>query len=319
MPTATPANVRKLDDFRGQRHETRQGGSVIIQEPGRTIIRDGGRLVIQRNESSDRFRLNARNVQTQRQGNNVATIIERPNGTRIVNLTDSNGRLLRRSRRDARGREVVLIDNTRHHGSVAGAVAIGAAATVAGLVILNMSPPIIRMPRDRYIVEAESADQDLIYDTLIAPPVEDIDRDYSLDEIRYNVLLRDRMPRIDIDTITFDFGSWEIPPDQARRLQVIADGIQRAIQQNPDEVFLIEGHTDAVGSDVDNLSLSDRRAESVARVLSEQFGIPPENLTTQGYGAQYLKIPTQEPERRNRRVTIRRITPLLNGPTAQNR
>ena len=36
--------------------------------------------------------------------------------------------------------------------------------------------------------------------------VEDIDRDYSLDEIRYNVLLRDRMPRIDIDTITFDFG-----------------------------------------------------------------------------------------------------------------
>jgi len=79
------------------------------------------------------------------------------------------------------------------------------------------------------------------------------------------------------------------------------------------EVFLIEGHTDAVGSDIDNLSLSDRRAESVALVLSQQFGVPPENLTTQGYGAHYLKIPTPAPERANRRVTVRRITPLLTG------
>jgi outer membrane protein OmpA-like peptidoglycan-associated protein len=316
-PTATPTNVRKLDDFRGLRKETRQGNSVIIQEPGRTIIRDGNRFVIQRNEASGRFGLNARNVLTERQGANTATIIERPNGTRIVNLTDTNGRLLRRSRRDASGREVVLIDNMRRGGVVAG-VAVGAAA-VAGLVILHMRPPAIHIPRERYIVEAEGADQRLIYETLMAPPVEILERDYSLDEIRYNVELRDRMPRIDIDTITFDFASWEVTPDQAQRLQFIADGLQQAIQENPGEVFLIEGHTDAVGSDIDNLSLSDRRAESVAQVLTEQFNIPPENLTTQGYGKQYLKIPTPEPERRNRRVTIRRITPLLNGPVAQNR
>ena len=70
---------------------------------------------------------------------------------------------------------------------------------------------------------------------------------------------------------------------------------------------------DAVGSDVDNLSLSDRRAESVALVLSQQFGVAPENLTTQGYGAHYLKVPRTGPERANRRVTVRRITPLLTG------
>ena len=163
------------------------------------------------------------------------------------------------------------------------------------------------------------AARELIYETLMAPPVETIERDYSLDEIRYNVELRDRMPRIDIDTIPFAFGSWEVTPDQAQHLQFIADGIAQAIQQNPDEVFLIEGHTDAIGPDDENLSLSDRRAESVAQILTAQFGIAPENLTTQGYGEQYLKIPTQDAERRNRRVTIRRITPLLNGPTAQNR
>jgi outer membrane protein OmpA-like peptidoglycan-associated protein len=76
-------------------------------------------------------------------------------------------------------------------------------------------------------------------------------------------------------------------------------------------MFLIEGHTDAVGSDIDNLSLSDRRAESVAVVLTEEFGIPPENLTTQGYGEQYLKEDTEEPSLINRRVAVRRITPLL--------
>ncbi len=76
---------------------------------------------------------------------------------------------------------------------------------------------------------------------------------------------------------------------------------------------MIEGHTDAVGSDVDNLSLSDRRAEAVANILTENFQIPPENLVTQGYGKQYLKVATDGPSRENRRVTIRRITPLLTG------
>ena len=78
-------------------------------------------------------------------------------------------------------------------------------------------------------------------------------------------------------------------------------------------MFLIEGHTDAVGTEEDNLSLSDRRAEAVAVALTEQFQIPPENLTTQGYGEQQLKVPVQGPEEQNRRVTVRRITPLLAG------
>src|SRR3981189_3947090 len=121
------------------------------------------------------------------------------------------------------------------------------------------------------------------------------------------------MPSIDLNSINFDTGSWEIPPDQGAKAQSIADGLNRAIQRNPREMFLIEGHTDAVGSDVDNLSLSDRRAESVALALSDRFQVPAENLSTQGYGKQYLKVPTDAPERQNRRVTARRTTPLLAG------
>jgi OOP family OmpA-OmpF porin len=71
-----------------------------------------------------------------------------------------------------------------------------------------------------------------------------------------------------------------------------------------------------VGSDVDNLSLSDRRAEAAATLLTQQFGVPAENLTSQGYGEQYPKEDTDGPSLINRRVTIRNITPLLNGGQA---
>ena len=117
--------------------------------------------------------------------------------------------------------------------------------------------------------------------------------------------------RVDLDAINFDFGSWDVGEDQYRKLERIADAMRRILDKSPDEVFLIEGHTDAVGSDIDNLSLSDRRAETVAVILTETFDIPPENLTTQGYGEQYLKVMTDGPSRINRRVSVRRITPLL--------
>jgi len=67
---------------------------------------------------------------------------------------------------------------------------------------------------------------------------------------------------------------------------------------------------------VDNLSLSDRRAQSAAELLTQQFQVPAENLVTQGYGEQNLKVQTDGPSRENRRVTARRITPLLNGGQA---
>ncbi len=140
-----------------------------------------------------------------------------------------------------------------------------------------------------------------------------LERAYALDEIRYNVNLRDRVRRVDLTAITFDSGSWELAPEQFPRLEAVANGIRQVLEQNPDAVFMIEGHTDAVGADVDNLSLSDRRAESVAVVLTEQFQIPPENLVTQGYGEQNLKVPVDGPSRENRRVAVRNISSLLAG------
>ncbi len=57
---------------------------------------------------------------------------------------------------------------------------------------------------------------------------------------------------------------------------------------------MIEGHTDAVGSDAANLQLSRERALAVKEALSTYYVIPPENLKTVGFGEKYLKIPTEE-------------------------
>jgi OmpA-OmpF porin, OOP family len=303
-PGAAPQGPRRLEDFRGQRQETDQGGRKVFTEPGRVIVVDpSGQSFIRHNEE-DRFRFGARDIQTQRVGAETRTIVIRPDGSQIINVVGGDGQLLRRIRRDREGREIIIIDNSYRDPRAVGGFYV------------DLPPPIIRIPFNRYIVEADIAAPDLIYETLEAPPVDRIERRYSLDEIRYSPTVRQLMPSIDLNTINFETGSWDIPADQAVRLQVIAEGLNRAIARNPREVFLIEGHTDAVGNPVDNLSLSDRRAEAAAELLTQQFGVPAENLTSQGYGAQFLKEQTDGPSRINRRVTIRRITPLLNGGTA---
>jgi OmpA-OmpF porin, OOP family len=173
-------------------------------------------------------------------------------------------------------------------------------------------PPRIVLPPERIYVDLDRAPPARIYETLVAPPFERFEGRYTIGQVRYNASLRMLMPRIDLD-INFDTGSWSLTPDQVDKLSVIADAIKRAIDRNPREVFLIEGHTDATGTPEDNLSLSDRRAESVAVALTQQFGVPPENMVTQGYGQEELKVATMAAERANRRVAVRRVTPLLDG------
>jgi outer membrane protein OmpA-like peptidoglycan-associated protein len=174
------------------------------------------------------------------------------------------------------------------------------------------------VPLSDYIIDTRSDPNRDYYEFLSEPPVEPVERVYSLDEVKYSARIRDKVRRIDLDTITFATGSADIPMTQARTLRKVADAISQVLEKDPSETFLIEGHTDAVGSDQSNLLLSDQRAESVANVLSDVYGIAPENLATQGYGEQYLKVNTSAPEQENRRVTIRRVTALVR-PVAANK
>ncbi|HEX5959051.1 MAG TPA: OmpA family protein, partial [Hyphomicrobiaceae bacterium] len=296
------------DIRKGRQEKIEDGGRrKVIQEPGnRIIIKESNRIVVRQDEA-ERFRRRPGAKSERRPDGNVETFYVRPDGVRIVTVVDAHGRLLRRYRRDRDGHEHNLIDNRRFYRNVAIGVGLG----VLGMVALNLRPPHVTIPREQYIVDYDRASDDDLYEALEAEPIEALERAYSLDEIRDNYELRARMRRIDLDAITFDTGAWEVSPDQYDKLERIARAILRMLRDNDEAVFLIEGHTDAVGSEEDNASLSSRRAEAVAQVLSDAFDVPPENLVTQGYGEQYLKIDTQEAEPRNRRVTLRNITRLM--------
>ena len=176
---------------------------------------------------------------------------------------------------------------------------------------------IIRIPRGTYEergdIAAAEADDDLLERQLVAPPTRRIDRRYSRSEFRRNPGLRDYMPAIEVDTIRFGFNEAFVREEEIPQLERIGEIIERIVASNPDEVFLIEGHTDAVGSDSYNQALSEKRADAVREAMLQYFNIAPQNIETIGYGEDFLKIETGEAEQENRRVTIRRITPLLTG------
>ncbi len=285
-----------VDELR--RTEIRGDRTITIDGGTRTLRRDGDRIVI-RGYDFDRLRHGRDgrgDTRVERLPNgHTRTVVFYPDGTQIVTVTGTRGEIVHRYRRDRGGREIVLIREVRR----------------PPVAQLNLGPLRLTIPREQYIVDARHASRQDIRAALIAPPVEPVERVYTLEEVRQFDRIRDKMRRIDVTSITFETDSALIEPSQARALEELASVIADMIQRNPSEVFLIEGHTDLVGDDVHNLALSDRRAEAVAVALTDYFNVPPENLVTQGYGEQYPKIPTEISERENRRVAVRRITPLV--------
>jgi outer membrane protein OmpA-like peptidoglycan-associated protein len=308
-PKARPPGtvLKRFQDVKKFRVERIEAGGKrkVIEEPGkRFIVKEHGRIVV-RHDETERFQRRPGARVDRRPDGTVETIYIRKDGVRIVSVVDSHGRLLRRYRRDPDGRERNLIDSRGYYRR------LGVGAGVLGIIALQLPPLQLTIPREKYIVDYEGASDDDLDEALEAPPIEDLDRAYSLEEIRDSYDLRARVRSIDIDTIHFDSGAWEVTPDQHGRLARIARAILRVLERNEEAVFMIAGHTDAVGSAEDNASLSDRRALAVAEVLTEQFDVPPENLVTQGYGEQHLKIDTEGSEPRNRRVSILNITALM--------
>ena len=123
--------------------------------------------------------------------------------------------------------------------------------------------------------------------------------------------LRRMAPSIDIQSINFAFGSAEVPYSQYGKVENIANALDRILRRDPGARVLIEGHTDAVGSFASNQALSERRAASLKQTLVRQFGIPRYALETVGYGEEFLLVPTQNENWRNRRVTLRRYDAFI--------
>ncbi|MDK1373139.1 MULTISPECIES: OmpA family protein [unclassified Sinorhizobium] len=281
---------------------------VVEEVEDRVILGVGDRIFVR---GDDRPRLRRDSEETfydQLPRDRVRETIVRPGGYRIVTIYNRYGDIVQRSRIDSDGNEYLMVyapeyDEDDNRPAI---VDVG----------YDLPPMRLTIPVEDYIVDyADDPDRDY-YEFLSEPPVEQVERVYTIDEVRNSARLRDKVRRIDLDTIHFETGSAEVSMSQAKTLRGVADAMSKVLKKDPGETFFIEGHTDAVGSDRDNLVLSDQRAESVAVLLTEVYGVPAENLVTQGYGERFLKVRTPDAEEENRRVTIRRVTPLVR-PVAQ--
>ena len=223
----------------------------VVERRGTRIIIDlgGGNLVVRPMlpDEGGRLLYRAEDVEVQNlRGGRTRTIVTRDNGVQIITVRNEYGDIVTRVRRSPNGREVVLIDN-RFPEDYAG-----------GPVFIDLPPPVVSIPQDQYIVDLGVASPEDIRGALLAPPVQELERAYTLEEVLQNQEVRAYSPRIDLDTITFEFGSSTIGNDQMDALLSLGEAMEEVIRENPAEVYLIEGHTDAVGSDNDNLILSDQ-------------------------------------------------------------
>lgn len=285
-----------------QGNQGNRGNNVDITQ---TILQIGSELIVRSvGQDTDRF-YNAQEDEIfyeNLSNGRTRETITRPDGTQIITVRNRNGDVLRRSRVDPAGREYVLAYfDDRYDEDL-----------VEWRDPAEDLPPLrLNISVQDYVLDASGADEEEVETFFRQPPVEQVARLYSIDEVKRSARVRDSVRKLEVGGLTFDTGAATIGRDQVAALSNVANGMLALLEQNPSETFLIEGHTDAVGDDVSNLQLSDLRAATVARILSDFYDVPPENLATQGYGERYLKIRTELGERENRRVTIRRITPLV--------
>jgi len=116
--------------------------------------------------------------------------------------------------------------------------------------------------------------------------------------------LQDKQP-VDIYGIYFDFNSAAIKPESEAVLKQISD----VMHKNPDWKLSVSGHTDNIGNNEANMTLSKARAAAVKDALVKEYHIAPDRLVTDGFGASQPIDDNKKPEgrARNRRVVLQRL------------
>jgi outer membrane protein OmpA-like peptidoglycan-associated protein len=104
-----------------------------------------------------------------------------------------------------------------------------------------------------------------------------------------------------IGDVLFATGKADLSPDANKSVNKLADFLKKY----PNRDVLIEGHTDSVGADDYNLTLSRKRADSVKYKLMGE-GIEEGRITTVGYGEEFplASNDTKAGKAQNRRVEV---------------
>ena len=105
--------------------------------------------------------------------------------------------------------------------------------------------------------------------------------------------------------VNFEFDKSSLTDEAMRKLQSAVVTTTAAPGQKL--AVAIEGHADWIGRDGYNDDLGSARAQTVRRYLTEQLGIPAENITVVSFGERSPVAPnkTREGRARNRRVELK--------------
>jgi outer membrane protein OmpA-like peptidoglycan-associated protein len=132
---------------------------------------------------------------------------------------------------------------------------------------------------------------------------------------------------ISLSGVLFETGGDRLSQNAESRL----DKVAQALTAYPDRSIVVEGHTDATGSDASNQQLSQKRADAV-RAYLQQRGVPAEQMRAIGRGESQpiASNDTAEGRANNRRVEViiepangqrhsqTEPTPTSEGKSAQN-
>ena len=126
-------------------------------------------------------------------------------------------------------------------------------------------------------------------------------RSLSLGERQEIAELAATKPKIDLE-IQFDYNSADISKGSTSAVQELGKALS-----SPDlkgSTFVVAGHTDAIGAEPYNQELSERRADTIKKYLTEKYGIAGSDLVTVGYGESKPKDANVPMDPANRRVQV---------------
>lgn len=117
------------------------------------------------------------------------------------------------------------------------------------------------------------------------------------------------------DGVTFDVASYTLKPEFRATLTQVA----QSMNEYPNSLIDVYGHTDSTGSDAYNQTLSENRARTVANFLISQ-GVSSSRIRSQGFGETMpvASNDTAEGRTKNRRVEIK-IVPVTQEDVAAAR
>jgi len=126
-------------------------------------------------------------------------------------------------------------------------------------------------------------------------------RSLSLGEREEIAEIASTKPKIDLN-IQLDFNSANITAASMPSVQALGKALTDANLKG--STFVVAGHTDAIGGEAYNQDLSERRADTIKRYLTDKFGIAGTDLVAIGYGKTRPKDPDAPMDPINRRVEV---------------